>query len=253
MGNKSSTASKQAPPPPTHNPGDGIRSLESSGSDRTTNDFKRTGFWSGKKSKTINEAAFRTLNFELYMKPNKPIMIFGVATMTFITSYFAYTQATTGTERGSTPKKLSKLLSPSQMTSFWLTVTFILTVTSDQQLLSKYQPSIDYAALSNSALSQNQFQAWFRNFGEFPIVDLEMILRIFLAWIELFWWPPFEFNIFILKCSFRVPILENKEVDRQFDELYGEGAAKYMRERRVNKWEWSWTILLYTYSYYSNN
>ena len=54
----------------------------------------------GKKLKTINEAAFRTLNFELYMKPNKPIMIFGVATMTFITSYFAYTQATTGTERG---------------------------------------------------------------------------------------------------------------------------------------------------------
>jgi len=59
------------------------------------------------------------------MKPNKPIMIFGIATMTFITSYFAYTQATT----------------------------------------------------------------------------------------------------------------ENKEVDRQYDQLYGEGAAKYMRERRVNKWE----------------
>ena len=99
MGNKSSTASKQAPP--MHNPGDGIRSLESSGMARTTDESKRTGFWTvAKKSKTINEAAFRTLNFELYMKPNKPIMIFGVATMTFITSYFAYTQATTGTERG---------------------------------------------------------------------------------------------------------------------------------------------------------
>ena len=32
-------------------------------------------------------------------------------------------------------------------------------------------------------------------------------------------------------------MLENKEVDRQFDELYGEGGAKHMRERRVNKWE----------------
>ena len=31
-------------------------------------DSKRTGFWNVAKSKTINEAAFRTLNFELYMK-----------------------------------------------------------------------------------------------------------------------------------------------------------------------------------------
>ena len=101
------------------------------------------------------------------------------------------------------------------------------------------------------SLSQNQFQAWFRNFGEFPIVDLGQRPRNdfakFLSRIKLFWWPRFEFDIFILKCSFRVPILENKEVDRQFDELYGEGAAKYMRERRVNKWEWSWTILLYIF------
>ena len=67
------------------------------------------------KSKTINEAAFRTLNFELYMKPNKPIMIFGVATMTFITSYFAYTQATTGTEREDRrPKKLCPQLTIAQ-------------------------------------------------------------------------------------------------------------------------------------------
>ena len=44
MGNKSSTASKQAPPPPTHNPGDGIRSLESSGTARTTDESERTGF-----------------------------------------------------------------------------------------------------------------------------------------------------------------------------------------------------------------
>ena len=114
MGNKSSTASKQAPP--MHNPGDGIRSLESSGMARTTDESKRTGFWTvAKKSKTINEAAFRTLNFELYMKPNKPIMIFGVATMTFITSYFAYTQATTGTEREDRrPKKLCPQLTIAQ-------------------------------------------------------------------------------------------------------------------------------------------
>ena len=139
MGNKSSTASKQAPP--MHNPGDGIRSLESSGMARTTDESKRTGFWTvAKKSKTINEAAFRTLNFELYMKPNKPIMIFGVATMTFITSYFAYTQATTGTERGyRRPKKTMPATNyRPKLTSFWLTVTFILTVTSDKQFLSKY-------------------------------------------------------------------------------------------------------------------
>ena len=49
------------------------------------------------------------------MKPNKPIMIFGVATMTFITSYFAYTQATTGTERGyRRPKKLFPQLTIAQ-------------------------------------------------------------------------------------------------------------------------------------------
>ena len=101
-------------------------------------DSKRTGFWNVAKSKTINEAAFRTLNFELYMKPNKPIMIFGLATMTFITSYFAYTQATTGTERGSTPKNLSGMIYPREwspkMTSF-LTYSHVFLDTSDKHFL----------------------------------------------------------------------------------------------------------------------
>ena len=51
MGNK---AAKGAPPPPSATQaGDGIRSMETS-------------------------AGFRALNFELYMKPNKPIMAFGI-------------------------------------------------------------------------------------------------------------------------------------------------------------------------------
>lgn len=40
-------------------------------------------------------AGFRTLNFELYVKANKPIMAFGIATMSLITLYFAYMKATT--------------------------------------------------------------------------------------------------------------------------------------------------------------
>ena len=51
-------------------PGEGIRSLDTS-------------------------AGFRTLNFELYVKANKPIMAFGIATMSIITLYFAYMKATT--------------------------------------------------------------------------------------------------------------------------------------------------------------
>ena len=29
---------------------------------------------------------------------------------------------------------------------------------------------------------------------------------------------------------------ENKELDAEYDKLYGVGAAEYMRERKVNKW-----------------
>ena len=143
MGNKSSSTASKNAPPPTHNPGDGIRSLESSGLARTkTPDSKRTGFWNVAKSKTINEAAFRTLNFELYMKPNKPIMIFGLATMTFITSYFAYTQATTGTERGSTPKKMiyPREWSP-KMTSF-LTYSHVFLDTSAKHFFTNMPVSM---------------------------------------------------------------------------------------------------------------
>ena len=31
---------------------------------------------------------------------------------------------------------------------------------------------------------------------------------------------------------------QNKELDQEYDKLYGAGAANYMRERKVNKWEW---------------
>jgi hypothetical protein len=97
MGNK---IGKKAQPPSASQAGDGIRSMETS-------------------------AGFRALNFELYMKPNKPIMAFGITTMSFITLYFAYQHANT----------------------------------------------------------------------------------------------------------------ENKQVDAEYDKLYGEGAANHMRQRRVNKWE----------------
>ena len=30
---------------------------------------------------------------------------------------------------------------------------------------------------------------------------------------------------------------ENKQLDAEYDALYGQGAAQYMRERKVNKWE----------------
>jgi len=30
---------------------------------------------------------------------------------------------------------------------------------------------------------------------------------------------------------------QNKELDQEYDKLYGAGAANYMRERKVNKWE----------------
>ena len=98
------------------------------------------------------------------MKPNKPIMIFGVATMTFITSYFAYTQATTGTERGSTPKKTMPATNyRPKLTSFWLTVTFILTVTSDKQFLSKYFcycPVIFWMSEPRIRPKSNFFRKW---------------------------------------------------------------------------------------------
>jgi len=59
-----------SPPKPEYVAGEGIRSLDTS-------------------------AGFRTLNFELYVKANKPIMAFGIATMSLITLYFAYMKATT--------------------------------------------------------------------------------------------------------------------------------------------------------------
>ncbi|CAG5107728.1 Oidioi.mRNA.OKI2018_I69.chr1.g3461.t1.cds [Oikopleura dioica] len=65
---KAPTAPKQKLP--EYVPGEGIRSLDTS-------------------------AGFRTLNFELYVKANKPIMAFGIATMSIITLYFAYMKATT--------------------------------------------------------------------------------------------------------------------------------------------------------------
>ena len=69
MGNK--TAKPKPPSTSASTPGDGIRSMETS-------------------------TLFRTLNFELYMRPNKGIMAFGIGTMSAITLYFAYQHATTG-------------------------------------------------------------------------------------------------------------------------------------------------------------
>ena len=109
MGGRLSRAGKKAPKPPKKPlnlkidaaAGDGLRSLDSS-------------------------AAFRAINFELYVQKNNKIMAFGVISMTLITLYFAHMNATT----------------------------------------------------------------------------------------------------------------ENKKLDAEYDKLYGPGAAHYMRERKVNSWNW---------------
>jgi len=53
------------PIPKAHQAGDGIRSMETSG-------------------------VFRTLNFELYVKPNKYFMAFGLAAITGVTGYLIW-------------------------------------------------------------------------------------------------------------------------------------------------------------------